>query len=330
MKTKILIMMMVLISTTMIASHTIAGSPHPFVQPGDKTVTIGVVVPAPDHPWLAENAKAARKAAEMLGPTCEVIVLDRSSDAASQINDVESLLIKKVDGIVLLAVEGGPLTPICARVRRAGIPLASVSRLIESNDYSVKVEGDNVLIGYMAGEYIAKRLNGKGLVAELIGIPGLTDTVERAEGFRKALERYPGIKIIASLPGYFVVEKGMTAMEDILTAHKRIDAVWSHNDAMAIGADKAIKARGRTEEMFVIGADGNREMFKLIKSGTSPCQASILYPPQMTGDAVLLIYLATQGRGIPGFFDKEIPVHFKIKTSLVTKENIEEFWDMSF
>lgn len=328
MKGKALSIIIAVMVITMIDNSAMAE--HPFVQAGDKTVTIGVVVPAPDHPWLAENAKAAKKAAELLGPTCKLIVLDSSADAASQINDVESLLIKKVDGLVLLAVEGGPLTPVAAKVKQAGIPLASVSRLIESNDYDVKVEGDNVLVGYMAGEYIANRLNGKGKVAELGGIPGLTDTVERAEGFRKALERYPDIEIIASQPGYFVVSKGMEAMENILTAQKKIDAVWAHNDAMAIGADKAIKARGRAEEMFVIGADGNREMFELIKSGTSPCQASILYPPHMTGDAVLLIYLAAQNRGIPGFFDKEIPVHFKIKTSLVTKENIEEFWDMSF
>lgn len=330
MQRKVLNIIIVVMVITMMGNSVMAAEPHPFVQPGDKTVTIGVVVPAPDHPWLAENAKAAKKAAEMLGPTCQLIVLDSSADPASQINDVESLLIKKVDGLVLLAVEGGPLTPIAAKVKKAGIPLASVSRLIESNDYDVKVEGDNVLIGYMAGEYIAKRLNGKGKIVELSGIPGLTDTVERAEGFRKALERYPNIEIIASQPGYYVVSKGMEAMEDILTAQKKIDAVWSHNDAMAIGADKAIKARGRTQEMFVIGADGNREMFELIKSGTSPCQASIIYPPHMTGDAVLLIYLAVQGRGIPGFFDKEIPVHFKIKTSLVTKENIDEFWEMSF
>jgi ribose transport system substrate-binding protein len=328
MKKKVLVFLMV--TAAMVLISNFANAAHPFVQPGDKTVTIGVVVPAPDHPWLAENAKAAKKAAEMLGPTCKLIVLDRSNAAESQINDVESLLIKKVDGLVLLAVEGGPLTPICAKVKQAGIPLASVSRLIESNDYTVKVEGDNVLIGYTAGEYIAKRLNGKGKVVEIGGIPGLTDTIERAEGFRKALKRYPGVEIIAKQPGYYVVSKGMTAMEDILTANKKIDAVWSHNDAMAIGADKAIKARGRTKEMFIVGADGNREMFKLIKSGTSSCQASIIYPPQMTGDAVLLIYLAAQGRGIPGFFDKEIPVHFKIKTSLVTKENVEEFWDMSF
>ena len=328
MKRMVLISLMVVAAMVWMTNY--ANAIHPFVQPNDKTVTIGVVVPAPDHPWLAENAKAAKKAAEMLGPTCKLIVLDRSNAPEGQINDVESLLIKKVDGIVLLAVEGGPLTPICAKVKQAGIPLASVSRLIESNDYTVKVEGDNVLIGYMAGEYIAKRLNGKGKVVEIGGIPGLTDTVERAEGFRKALKRYPGVEIVASQPGYYVVSKGMTAMEDILTANKKIDAVWSHNDAMAIGADKAIKARGRTNEMFIVGADGNREMFKLIKSGTSSCQASIIYPPQMTGDAVLLIYLATQGRGIPGFFDKEIPVHFKIKTSLVTKENVDEFWDMSF
>jgi ribose transport system substrate-binding protein len=328
MKRMILISLMV--AAAMVWMNNYANAAHPFVQPDDKTVTIGVVVPAPDHPWLAENAKAAKKAAEMLGPTCKLIVLDRSNAPESQINDVESLLIKKVDGIVLLAVEGGPLTPICAKVKQAGIPLASVSRLIESNDYTVKVEGDNVLIGYMAGEYIAKRLNGKGKVVEIGGIPGLTDTIERADGFRKALKRYPGVEIVATQPGYYVVSKGMTAMEDILTANKKIDAVWSHNDAMAIGADKAIKARGRTNEMFIVGADGNREMFKLIKSGTSSCQASIIYPPQMTGDAVLLIYLATQGRGIPGFFDKEIPVHFKIKTSLVTKENVDEFWDMSF
>jgi ribose transport system substrate-binding protein len=328
MKRMVLISLMVVAAMVWMTNY--ANAIHPFVQPNDKTVTIGVVVPAPDHPWLAENAKAAKKAAEMLGPTCKLIVLDRSNAPEGQINDVESLLIKKVDGIVLLAVEGGPLTPICAKVKQAGIPLASVSRLIESNDYTVKVEGDNVLIGYMAGEYIAKRLNGKGKVVEIGGIPGLTDTVERAEGFRKALKRYPGVEIVATQPGYYVVSKGMTAMEDILTANKKIDAVWSHNDAMAIGADKAIKARGRTKEMFIVGADGNREMFKLIKSGTSSCQASIIYPPQMTGDAVLLIYLAAQGRGIPGFFDKEIPVHFKIKTSLVTKENVDEFWDMSF
>jgi ribose transport system substrate-binding protein len=328
MKRMVLISLMV--AAAMVWMNNYANAAHPFVQPDDKTVTIGVVVPAPDHPWLAENAKAAKKAAEMLGPTCKLIVLDRSNAPESQINDVESLLIKKVDGIVLLAVEGGPLTPICAKVKQAGIPLASVSRLIESNDYTVKVEGDNVLIGYMAGEYVAKRLNGKGKVVEIGGIPGLTDTIERAEGFRKALKRYPGVEIVATQPGYYVVSKGMTAMEDILTANKKIDAVWSHNDAMAIGADKAIKARGRTNEMFIVGADGNREMFKLIKSGTSSCQASIIYPPQMTGDAVLLIYLAAQGRGIPGFFDKEIPVHYKIKTSLVTKDNVDEFWDMSF
>ena len=327
---KRMVLISLIVAAAMVWMNNDANAAHPFVQPDDKTVTIGVVVPAPDHPWLAENAKAAKKAAEMLGPTCKLIVLDRSNAPESQINDVESLLIKKVDGIVLLAVEGGPLTPICAKVKQAGIPLASVSRLIESNDYTVKVEGDNVLIGYMAGEYIAKRLNGKGKVVEIGGIPGLTDTVERAEGFRKALKRYPGVEIVATQPGYYVVSKGMTAMEDILTANKKIDAVWSHNDAMAIGADKAIKARGRTKEMFIVGADGNREMFKLIKSGTSSCQASIIYPPQMTGDAVLLIYLAAQGRGIPGFFDKEIPVHFKIKTSLVTKENVDEFWDMSF
>ena len=330
MKFKVFTSLMAAFVLVAFGSAAIADGPHPFVQPGDKTVTIGVVVPAPDHPWLAENAKAAKKAAEMLGPTCNVIVLDRSSDPSSQINDVESLMIKKVDGMVLLAIEGGPLTPICAKVKERGIPLASVSRLIESNDYTVKVEGDNTLIGHMAAEYIAKRLNGKGFVAELTGIPGLTDTIERADGFREGLKRYPDIQIIASLPGYFQLEKGMQAMEDILTAQKKIDAVWAHNDAMAIGGDKAIKARGRTDEMFIVGADGNREMFKLIKSGTSSCQASIIYPPHMTGDAVLLIYLATQGRGIPGFFDKEIPVHFKIKTSLVTKDNVEEYWDMSF
>jgi ribose transport system substrate-binding protein len=262
MKRMILISLMV--AAAMVWMNNYANAAHPFVQPDDKTVTIGVVVPAPDHPWLAENAKAAKKAAEMLGPTCKLIVLDRSNAPESQINDVESLLIKKVDGIVLLAVEGGPLTPICAKVKQAGIPLASVSRLIESNDYTVKVEGDNVLIGYMAGEYIAKRLNGKGKVVEIGGIPGLTDTIERADGFRKALKRYPGVEIVATQPGYYVVSKGMTAMEDILTANKKIDAVWSHNDAMAIGADKAIKARGRTNEMFIVGADGNRGSVNVI------------------------------------------------------------------
>ena len=93
MKGKIFVSLMLSMALFFAGNSAIAA--HPFVQPGDKTVTIGVVVPAPDHPWLAENAKAAKKAAAMLGPTCKLIVLDRSNSASSQINDVESLLIKK-------------------------------------------------------------------------------------------------------------------------------------------------------------------------------------------------------------------------------------------
>jgi ribose transport system substrate-binding protein len=302
---------------------------QPFVQSNDKKVTIGVVLPPPDHPWLAENAKYAQKAASMLGGKCRLILLNSAKDSATQINEVESLLTKKVDGIVLFAIEGSPLTPICKKIKRAGIPLASVSRIINSNDYTIKVEGDNKLIGRMAAEYIGKKLRS-GKVALITGVPGASDSLDRINGFKNEIKNYPNIELVASLPGHFVIEKGMSAMENILTAHPEVKAVYALSDAMALGADMAIKSRGLTNKIFIIGSDGNKEMFKRIKNDKSSCVATITYPPSMTGDAVLFIYLAIQGKGIPGTFDPLIPVSYKVRSTLITKDDIDKYQHLAF
>lgn len=319
----IFILVMVLLITTSVFAGSVA-------QSGDKTVTIGVVVPSPDHAWLAAVSKSAQQAAKGIGSTCNMLLLNSSADPASQIAEVESMITKRVDVLVLLPVEGGPLTPICSEVKKAGIFLVNVDRGIASFDYDLKIEGDNFLIGYNAGEWIAKRLKGKGKVAELSGIPGLSIVKERGDGFRAAIKKYPGIELVASQHGHFVVEKGMKATEDILTAHPKLDAIFSQSDSMAIGAIQAIKAAGRTKEIIMTGMDGNLEVFKIIKADNTSLKATCLYPPIMMASAVNLAYLAAQGRGLSEMYEKDLPVHIKVKSSVVTKENVDKFWSMGF
>lgn len=126
--------------------------------------------------------------------------------------------------------------------------------------------------GYVAGQYIAKTLHGKGTIIQIMGPAGSDWTKLRQQGFKKAIADYPGLKIVGEADGGYVRDKGLTAAQDLLTKFPDVNAIYGENEDMALGASQAIdganlKHWNGTSGIVTIGADGLVSGMKEIQSG---------------------------------------------------------------
>ena len=222
-------------------------APTPAAAAPGKTVNIIASVPPTDHGWLgaiSKNAKAA--AAQHTDVKFELL---QAADADSQAQQIEQAIAKKPDALVVLPQDGAALTPVAQKAERAGIPVVNIDRLFTAPDAATAtVLGDNYQIGVLAANYIADQLKCKGNVVEIQGLAGISVTTDRSKGFADTLKKKcpdGGIKIVAQQPGDFNPDKGLTVMENILQAQKKIDAVYTHDDDMAQGVVQAIRNANR-------------------------------------------------------------------------------------
>ena len=115
--------------------------------------------------------------------------------------------------------------------------------------------------GYIAGQYLAKLLKGKGQIVQILGPSGSDWTKLREQGFKKAIAEFPDMQIVGSADGGYVRDKGLTAAQDMLTKFPKISAIYGENEDMALGASQAIDLAGLkhwdgTKGIITIGADG--------------------------------------------------------------------------
>src|SRR5215212_11288102 len=219
-------------------------------------VKIAFSAPGADHGWMAAITKNARDEAEKLGDV-ELKAAEGVTDSAAQADQVETLLAGKPDALVTLPNEPDALMPVAQKAMAAGIPVIDVDReFTEQGAYRALITGDNYGIGFQAGNYFADQLKCSGNVVEIQGIAGIPVTEQRSQGFRDALKRkcQDGVKIVASQPADFVPDKGLTVMENILQAQKKIDAVYTHDDDMAEGTVPATTVtKDNVDQMMKLG-----------------------------------------------------------------------------
>lgn len=290
--------------------------------------TIGVSLPAPHNQWIAGLTQYVEEEAEDSGDEYEIIITT-GEDPSEQVSDVDDLLSQDLDALVLLPIESAPLTPVAEKVyNEHDIPLVIVDRDIRSDTYTSYIGGDNKGIGQAAAHYIGRKLDGEGNVVEILGVPAeITDM--RSEGFHETIEEYyPDIEIVADASGDFEREKSLNVMQDILTAHDDIDAVYSHDDEQSIGIATAIQAAGREDEIFVTGAGGNKQVFERLKdSSTDIITATFTYPPTQGASGLRLAKLLVKGEGMPTLLEPTVPRDINLRASEVNADNVDDFYD---
>nr|WP_323764875.1 ABC transporter substrate-binding protein [Marinovum sp.] len=287
----------------------------------DETKVIGVSIPAATHGWAGGmnfHAQEAVKRLEEVYPQLD-FVLATASDPGKQVNDIEDMVAtRNISALVVLPFESEPLTSPVQAVADGGAWVTVVDRgLAVEGIEDLYVAGDNPGFGRVSGEYMASKMPDGGKIVVLRGIPTTIDN-ERVEGFQSAIEG-SGIEIIDMEHGNWNRDDSFNVMQDFLSKHEQIDAVWASDDDMAVGVLAAIDAAGRDDVQFVLGGAGMKEMVKRVMDGDTMIPADVTYPPSMIATAIELTAVGmTSTAPVSGTFT--------IGSVLVTPENAEQFY----
>ncbi|OQA81838.1 MAG: D-ribose-binding periplasmic protein precursor [Lentisphaerae bacterium ADurb.Bin242] len=284
-------------------------------------IRIGVSIPSADHGWTGGVvwwAEQAKKDLESKDPKLEII-LSTARDSAEQVNKIENLLVQGVKAVVVLPQEPAPLTGVCEQLKKKGIYLVVVDRGLQKDVQDLLVVGDNREFGRRCAEEMAKRLNGKGEILIMEGIPCEVNTL-RVEAFREVMKNHPQITILESQSASWSTEKGLKLMENFLQKYKKIDAVWAGDDDVLIGALKAYEESKRKDIKFFIGGGGSKTIVKKVLNNDPLVPVNVTYPPRMI--AYGIEYAAAAAKGTPKTREKRVT----ISADVITPKNAKFFY----
>ncbi|MDR2968406.1 MAG: substrate-binding domain-containing protein [Tannerellaceae bacterium] len=191
----------------------------------------------------------------VLYPDIHLEIRTVTDDTEKQINDIRYFIDNNADLIIVAPNKTEPLTPVVEKAYNKGIPVILVDRKISSDKYTAFIGADNYQIGKDVGNYIAKLLDGKGFVFEIHGLEGSSPATERHNGFIDVIKDYPSINLLPSVDGAWLKDVAENKMDYALTAYPRINAVYAHNDRMALGAYSAALRHNRADSILFFGID---------------------------------------------------------------------------
>jgi ribose transport system substrate-binding protein len=288
---------------------------------------IGVAIPSADHGWTGGIVWWAREAiADWEEKTDNIeFILTTAQSPAEQVSDVEDLMIRDIDALVILAHDSAPLTPIVKEAYNRGIYVVSVDRGLTEPVQDVYIAGDNPGLGRVSAQWLAEEMNYSGKIVVLEGIPCVINS-ERVDAFMEVMEQYPDIEILDSQPAYWSTQRGLEIMENYLQKYPEIDAVWAQDDDVLKGVLQAYRESGRDDIDIMLGGAGSKDIIKMIMDGHPQVRADVTYPPSMIASGITLAVYGVQGEPIPGFYQSKIPSEIILAAELVTRENAEEYY----
>mgnify|MGYP000019326820 FL=1 len=205
---------------------------------GKELKAVGLTVGDMANPFFVAMGKGTEEAAKKINPNVKVTALSTKYDLNTQVGQIENFIANKIDLLLVNAVDPKAIAPVLKKARDAGIVVVAVDVGAEGADYTVM--SDNVAAGANACEYIAKKLNGKGNVVIVNG-PPVTAVIDRVVGCKQVFAKNAGIKVLSdNQDAKGSRDGGMAVMQNLLTAHPKIDAVFAINDPTGIGAELAI------------------------------------------------------------------------------------------
>ncbi len=304
MKKLITMLMVLVLSISLVACTSSTNEGEDTTGGNTEAKKVGFVISTQSNPFFVTLKEGAERKAKDLG--VELIVLDSQDDPAKEASNVEDLITKKVDLIIINPTDSDAVVNSVLAANDAGIPVITVDRASNGGEVVCHIASDNVAGGKMAGEFIIEQLGGKGKVVELEGIAGTSAARERGEGFNAALEGTE-IEVVARQTADFDRAKGLDVMENILQSQPEIDAVFAHNDEMALGALEAIKASGR--DIIVVGFDATDDAVKAVEAGEMA--ATVAQQPGLMGEiAIETAIKVMNGEQV----DANIPVELQLVT----------------
>lgn len=275
-----------------------------------------------NNPWRigeTESMKAEGVRAK------EYYATDAQTQTAKQVSDIEDLIARGVDVLVVAPREYEGLAPALEAAKEAGVPVFLVDREAKGTpceDFITFMGSNFIEEGERAGQWLVENMGEEGKVIELYGTIGSSPAMDRATGFANVIDQYPGIELVASQSGDFARAQGQQVMEQLLQANPEVDAVYAHNDEMALGAIQALKDAGRKpgEDVLVVSIDGTRDALQAIIDGElgATCECNPRFGP---------LAFDTIEKFLAG---EPIPTKITVEDMFFTADNAEEFIEFAY
>jgi ribose transport system substrate-binding protein len=237
-------------------------------QAPKRDATIGIVTLQMRAPYFVAMVRALEAEGAKRG--IKTVVADGGGDAAKVSSDIEDLLARGVDGLIMNISPLESLPGPMAAIKKAGKPVVLVNRKLTGGEYDAWVGVDNRVIGTGVGEVIAKHMSGKGVLMMMRGGPEDNSTGNARRDGVLSKVKDTGVEVLTAPEfGKWTEDGGMRVMEDMLAKHKQINVVFCENDSMCLGAQKAIADAKRTGDISIFGFDGQKSAIDQIAKGTN-------------------------------------------------------------
>lgn len=291
---------------------------------GEKKVVVAFSQNTTSDPWRVAQTNDIKRVAKERG--YELIYTDAQGDTAKQISDVEDICAQGVDILILDPAEYEASSECLTIAKEAGAKVFLIDREVNGTageDYVTCIATDFIWNGKVNAEWLIEKTGGTAKIVEITGTPGSAAMIDRQAGFQQGLEGHEGMEIISSQNGNWSRSEAQSAMENIIqSTGGDIDAVYTHNDEMGMGAIQAIEGAGLEpgKDILVVSCDGQKDFVKAIIAGTAGCTASCspLYG-DITFDTIES-YLAGE----------EIPTSIVMDDVLFTADTAEELMDRTY
>jgi simple sugar transport system substrate-binding protein len=283
------------------ATSSTTGPSTPSKGPGGKTLVVGFSQIGAESAWRTAETNSVQSEGKKRG--VDLRYSDAQQKQENQIRALNTFITQGVDAIILAPVVETGWEVVLKKAKEAEIPVILVDRGVSAPEdlYTTLIASDFVAEGRMAGNWLAQKTNGKCVIAELQGTTGAAPANDRKRGFQEAISKYPGMKIVMSQTGNFERAGGKQVMEAFLKSPqgKEIQAVYAHNDDMALGAIQAIEEAGMTpgKEITVVSVDGGKAALEAIAAGKLGC--SVECSPRLGPQAFDAVEAAAAGKTLP-------------------------------
>lgn len=281
----------------------------------DPPWTIGVANYSLGNSWRVHMFAELQYAADHDDRIEELIITNADGNLAKQVSDIEDLMARGVDGLIVLPLSADGIAPIVEEAYDAGFPIVIYNNEISTTKFHSIVWVDEYKFGWIGGKWLDEQLGGEGNIVVLEGIAGTSTSDLRTRGALDALS--PGINVLARQPADWDYAKGKAAMEDLLAAYPNIDGIYSQGGAMSQGAIEALQAAGRP--LVPVTGEGYNGFLKtwvrLLPEGFHSIGPD--EPTWQSVEALNQMIACLQGETIEKWHELPLPV--------ITDENVEDY-----
>jgi len=296
--------------------------------------TIGFVNWSTANSWTVQIVNEVQHEASLYPEIKEFITVSSEGDANKQISQIEDLVARGVDLILLIPVAPEAIVPAVEEATKAGIPIVVFASLVKTDKYVTYLQADELQFGRKQGDWLMQQLKCKGNIIALNGVAGISTSDNRRQGLLDAIKACPdggtSVKILAEADGSWAYDQGKQAVERMLAAYPQIDGVWSQGGAMTQGAIEAFEAAKRPL-VPMTGEDNNGYMLywqKRLAQGFKGMAAS--EPTWQSRVALQAGLRILQGIPVSSFYALQVPTIYEADVAkYVRPEYSDAYWTNS-